>query len=88
MSKNWPFRSVSKDLLSVTEYNAMQTLSIARNYDLIIDEFLHDGHKQIKEIIVKTDPDFVSLKEDVRKLENSTTVSYVFFSILLKNLVN
>ena len=33
LSNSWPFRSVHEDMLSVTEYNALQTLSIARNYD-------------------------------------------------------
>ena len=33
LSNSWPFRSVREDLLSVSEYNALQTLSNARNYD-------------------------------------------------------
>ena len=33
LSNSWPFKAVHEDLLSLAEYNALQTLAIARNYD-------------------------------------------------------
>ena len=47
LSRFWPFRSVQEDLLSVTEYNALQTLSIARNYDGIAHSQAEKPKRQI-----------------------------------------
>ena len=47
LSTSWPFRSVHEDLLSVTEYNALQTVSIARNYDGIAHAQAEKPKRQI-----------------------------------------
>ena len=47
LSTSWPFKSVHEDLLSVTEYNALQTLSIARNYDGIAHAQAEKPKRQI-----------------------------------------
>ena len=47
LSNSWPFKPVHEELLSVTEYNALQTLSIARNYDGIAHAQAEKPKRQI-----------------------------------------
>ena len=47
LSSSWPFKPVHEELLSVTEYNALQTLSIARNYDGIAHAQAEKPKRQI-----------------------------------------
>ena len=47
LSNSWPFEPARGELLSVAEYNALQTLSIARNYDGIAHAQAEKPKRQI-----------------------------------------
>ena len=47
LSNSWPFEPARDELLSVAEYNALQTLSIARNYDGIAHAQAEKPKRQI-----------------------------------------
>ena len=69
LSNSWPFRSVHEDLLSVTEYNALQTLSIARNYDGIAHAQAEKPKRQIdRDVKIPEQPVYI---EGVVKLRDS-----------------
>ena len=60
LSSNWPFQSVQKDLLSVEEYIALQTLAIARNYDGIAHAQAEKPKRQIdRDALIPEQPLYV-----------------------------
>ena len=60
LSSSWPFQAMHEDLLSVEEYFALQTLSIARNYDGIAHAQAEKPKRQIdRDVLIPEQPLYV-----------------------------
>ena len=60
LTRSWPFQSIQEDLLSVEEYIALQTLSIARNYDGIARAQSEKPKRQIdRDVLIPEQPLYV-----------------------------
>jgi hypothetical protein len=60
LTSSWPFQAKHEDLLSVEEYFALQTLSIARNYDGIAHAQAEKPKRQIdRDVLIPEQPLYV-----------------------------